>query len=157
MDARIRYYHPDHPPTWGDRLYDFFSIAEVPPREAGVDYSFLDRLVGRSLRELVDGAVSIDLLSTDVVHVESRLRLPDDPAARRELTAEIVRRLAFGQVQPDGRRVPLPIRWVELRPGPDGTGVLIRLRGRADPALRSFLAANVGPRPDGAYAGSGRE
>lgn len=157
MDARIRYYHPDHPPTWGDRLYDFFSIAEVPPRPPGVDYSFLDRMVGRSLRELVDGVVSIDLLGADVAHVDTRLRLPDEPAARRELAAEIVRRLAFGQVQADGRRVPLPIRWVELRPTPDGTRVIVRLRGRADPALRSFLAAHVGPRPDGAYAGSGRE
>ena len=51
VEARLRYYHPEYRPTWRDRLYDFYSVAEVPPRQSGVEYQFLDRLAARSIRE----------------------------------------------------------------------------------------------------------
>lgn len=163
MSPRIRFYHPDYRPTGWDRLYDFFSIDTVPPRDAGVDYAFLDRVVERSMRALIDGVLSIDLLSADVVHVDTRMLLPLPLTARRDLCAELTRRLRFGQIGPDGRRLAVPLRWVEFREGPtaaDGQTalrLLLRLHGRVDPALRTWVAASLGDSPAGAGVGRGGE
>lgn len=146
MSERIRYYHPDSPPSWWDRLYDGFAIADVPARREGIDYAFFDRMLARCLRGLIDGVDAIELLGRDVVVVETWLRLPEAADARRELCGELTARLRFGQVGPDGRRVNAPVRWVEFRPtpDPDRTRLLLRVSGRLDPSLRSYLAANLG-------------
>ena len=62
----------------------------------------------------------------------------------RELGEEIVRRLRFGQMQPDGGRAFINIRWVQFEDAPHGARLLIRLVAAPNPGLYSFLAGNVG-------------
>jgi len=144
VEARLRYYHPEYRPSWRDKLYDFFSVRVVPPRPPGVEYHFLDRLVARTTRQLLDGVVSLQLLGQEMVRVESAVPLPPADDARAELCGELVGRLRFGQIQPDGRRVALPVRWIEFASRGDNLVLFLRTVGRPDPGLRSFLAANLG-------------
>lgn len=144
MGARIRIYHPETPPTWLDRALDLYSGHLVPPRLAGVDYGLVQRSVTGALRELLDGIDSLHLSGGDVVRVDSRFRLPEASTSRLNLCIELVRRLRFGQVEVNGRRAPVPIRWIEFGELPRGTLLLLRLALRPDPGLRSFLSANLG-------------
>lgn len=145
VSARIRYYHPEYTVTWWDRLYDLNRGRLLPHRERGVDYTLLQRIANRELRHILDRVLSVHVLGGDIVRIDTDAELPEDPQAREDLCAELVRRLRFGQVQPDGRRVALPLRWVEFAETGAGLTLLLRTLGRPDPGLRSFLAAQIEP------------
>ena len=143
--ARIRYYHPEYTVTWWDRLYDLNKGRMLPQRERGVDYTLLQRIANRELRRILDHVLSVHVLGSDMVRIDTDTELPDDAEAREDLFAELVRRLRFGQVHPDGRRIALPLRWVEFAETPAGLTLLLRTLVRPDPGLRSFLAAQIEP------------
>lgn len=145
VNARIRYYHPDYTVTWWDRLYDLNKGRSLPHREQGVDYTLLQRIANRELRNILDHVIAVHVLGADIVRIDTDAALPEDAQAREDLCAELVRRLRFGQVQPDGRRVALPLRWVEFAETPNGLTLLLRTLLRPDPGLRSFLAAQIEP------------
>lgn len=138
----VRIYHPDFHPSWYDRLYDGFVAGTLPARGDGVDWTLLQRAAGRTMRQLLDGIRATVHLGDEMVRVDTAVTLPADPAARRDLAGEIVRRLRVSQVLV-GLRHPLPIRWVQFDDAPEGSRLLVRLLDRPNPGLRTLLGANT--------------
>lgn len=141
---RLRVYHPDYPVSWFDRLMDLFGSVEPEARSASVDYTLVDRSTVRGLRGILDGMLHISLLGAEMVRADTTWELPPSPSTRRELGEEIVRRLKFEQVQPNGARSAIPIRWVQFEDAPHGSRLLIRLVHTPNLGIRSLLAGNVG-------------
>ncbi len=141
MARRIRIYHPDHTVTWRDRLFDLTTGVRPSRPAAGVDYSLLTHNAARAARALLDELLSITLLGDEMVRVDARWPLPEGLSP--EVAAAIVSRLRFSQVQPGGRRLTVPIRWVELSEAVHGTTLLVRLLEPPNPGLRSVLEANL--------------
>ncbi len=141
---RLRVYHPDYPVSFLDRLMDLFGSVEPPERDEDVDYSLVDRATVRGMRGILDGMLHISLLGAEMVRADTTWSLPTQPSTRRELGEELVRRLRFGQLQPQGSRTTVAIRWVQFEDAPHGSRLLIRLVSAPNHGLRSFLAGNVG-------------
>lgn len=141
---RLRVYHPDYPVSWFDRVMDLFGGVEPSEREADVDYTLMDRGTVRGLRGILDGMLHISLLGAEMVRADTTWALPAAPSTRRELGEELVRRLRFGQLQPNGSRGFINIRWVQFEDAPHGARLLIRLVHAPNHGLHSFLAGNVG-------------
>jgi hypothetical protein len=141
MPRQLRIYHPEHPVTWRDRLFDLFTGRVAPRPEPGVDYTLLRRNAARAARALLDEVLSITLLGDEMVRVDTRWGLPENPSV--EMAAAIVARLRFVQVQVGGFRVHLPIRWVEFSEAPHGCTLLVRLLEAPNTALRNVLEANL--------------
>lgn len=149
MTARLRIYHPEYPVTWWDRLYDFFGGQTVRVPVVGVDYSLVHRASARALRELLDGVQGLNLLGAEMVRIDSTLRLPANPAVRRDLCEDLVQRIKFGQTLADETRSFFGIRWVEFSDTESGVRLIVRLVQTPNAGLRSFMAANLSNDPIG--------
>ncbi|MBM4369699.1 MAG: hypothetical protein FJ102_26045 [Deltaproteobacteria bacterium] len=151
MAGRVRVWHPDHPPTYIERVLDCFvgTVPEALPDD--VDTSLLVAQQLRTVRTFLDGCFSVVLLGHEMVRADSSFRLPESPQARQAAGEALALRLRFGQVHPTGVRVPLAARWFELNDVSHGTRCLIRLVELPQPHLRSFLAVNLGNDPLGPW------
>lgn len=143
VSERIRVYHPDYEVTWKDRLYDWFSGRQAPPRSEGVDYTLVNRVALRALRELLEGVVAVTPLGQEMMRIDSAWRLPDAESARQAVVDGLVGRLRLAQVLPDGGRRPLAVRWLQFEDVSHGTRILVRLLDRPNPALHTVLAGNM--------------
>ena len=139
----MRFYHPDTPLSIWDRLGDPLGTWKRHRRAPGVDYTLLNRAAAQGARELLEEMSGLCLLSDDMVRIDTRWRLPPARPGQEEVCAEIALRLRFGQVHPGGMRLTIPLRWVEFREQPDCTQVLLRLVGRPNPGLRSYVAGDL--------------
>lgn len=139
----MRFYHPDTPVSIWDRLGDPLGTLRHHGRAPGVDYTLVNRAAAQAVRELLDELSGLCLLGDDMVRLDTRWRLPPAGPAREQVCAEIALRLRFGQVHPGGIRLTLPLRWVEFREEVDCTHVLLRVLGRPNPGLRSYVAGDL--------------
>lgn len=139
----MRFYHPDTPLTIWDRLGDPLGTLRRRTRAPGVDYTLLNRAAAQGVRDLLDEMSGLCLLTDDMVRIDTRWRLPANGTARGEIGSEIAVRLRFGQIHPGNLRLTIPLRWVEFRDEPDCTQLLLRLHGRPNPGLRSYVAGDL--------------
>lgn len=143
VSFRIRVYHPDYRVTWWDQLYNLHTRQTEIHRAEGVDYSLYHRAASRLVRNFLEGVLNISLVGSDMVRVDSSLRLSDNPEHRDEQIDTLVCRVRIQQVQSGGVRAPQAARWFQFQGVPHGTQLLISLVQRPNPALTTTLAGNL--------------
>lgn len=148
----MRIYHPDYRISWWDRVLDPAGTHARTHRPAGVDYTLLNRGAARAVREFQDETLNISLLGDEMVRIDSAWRMPPSPEGQRALVSAIALRIRFGQVHPDGVKVPVALRWLDFQDAPHGTRLMLRLLDRPNPGLRSFVAANISEDGTGGWA-----
>jgi hypothetical protein len=151
MAARMRIWHPDHPPGFLERALDLFVGVVPEPLPEGVEPGLVAAQQTRVVRAFLDGCFSVVHLGHEMVRAESTWTMPAAPEARRACAEALALRLRFGQVHAGGSRVTLSARWFEFHDVPHGVRALVRLTEPPAPHLRSFLAANLGTDPMGPW------
>ena len=148
----MRIWHPDYPPSWGERLLDLFHGHVPAPTPAGVDLTLMAAREQRVVRSFLHGCGAVALLGHEMVKADSSWTLPTGGKERRAAAEAIALRLRFGQIEPGDLRRPRAARWFEfLDLSGGGTRCLIRLVDEPATHLKSFLAVNLGSNPRGPW------
>ena len=152
----VRMYHPDYVPSWLERLGELFDMDRPDPEPSGADLTFLRRAASRDVQAFVDGRFALRHLGWGLVRVDSNLRLPADPVARRVTCGHLVRRVRIAQVVPQRSGVahptviPYPARWYQFEDVGGGTSVRIRLIDTVPERWPWHLSVDLstGPEPE---------
>ena len=150
-------YHPDYQPSWFERLGELFHVDRPDPDPPGADLTLLRRAAVRDVQAFVDGRFGVRQVGPALVRVDSNLRLPDDPVARRATCGNIVRRLRVVELTPRHPEVPArsviqdTARWYQFQDVGGGTSLVVRLLHAARWSVYLSVDLSTGPDPRWTY------